>query len=179
MLSQWKQHIKPSEFEILIDFVNKTKDGQKWGDHKYIYIYGKNQSLKVKLINDICKIVGKDDCKYCKPDPCKPILVKNLFKDELEEEKDNEEYGDEDSDLPESSLYINKKLLIFNKKVLCKSPGFIKQVVGNDNMIYYSSGIFKIIRPNSNIIIHADKCINMDCSMRRRAVFINLNNEFN
>jgi hypothetical protein len=182
MLSQWKQHIEPSEFEILIDFVNKTKDGQKWGDQKYIYLYGKNQSLKDKLINDICKIVGKDDCKYCKPNPDKPILIKNLFKDEEDDEDDekyNQEHGDEDSMFCESNLYINKKLLIFNKKVLRKSQGFIKNVVGNDKMIYYAPGVFKIIIPNSNIIIYADKRITMHSAMMRRTVFINLINEFN
>jgi hypothetical protein len=96
MLSQWRQYIEPSEFETLIDFVNKTKEGQKWSDHKYIYIYCKNQSLKVKLISDICKIVGKDDCKYCKPNPYKSILVKNLFEDN--DDDDNEDDNDDDNE---------------------------------------------------------------------------------
>ena len=58
MLSQWRQYIEASEFETLIDFVNKTKDGKKWGEQKYIYLYGKSQSLNDKLINDIFKIIG-------------------------------------------------------------------------------------------------------------------------
>jgi hypothetical protein len=88
-------------------------------------------------------------------------------------------FGNEESDLPESSLYINKKLLIFNEKVLWKSPGFIKEIVGNDKMIFYAPGVVELIRPNSNIIIQANKLINMDSSMRRRTVFIKLNHEIN
>lgn len=175
MLSQWKQYFNHSDFETLIDFVNKTKNGQNWGNQQYIYLYCKSQSLKDKLINDICTIIGKDDCKYCKPNPYKPILKKN-FKDEDDDDEDVDEDEYDTTLLDEHNLYINKKLLIFNEKIILKCPGFIKEVVGNDTMIYYNPIIgIEQINPICNIIVYADKYITMDSGLKRRTVFIKLN----
>ena len=197
MLSQWRRYINESEFEDLVDFVTNTKEGKKWRSHKFIYLYGTNQSLKSRLLNDIIKIIGDEDCKYCKPTPFKKTKIPKCYI--IDSDDDNENYTDEEmdhiqgnneeckeddddedsecADIRECELYINKKLLIFNKKILQHhyQCAFIKEIVGYDKMFYYRpDGGCKLIQPCCNVIVDVNKRINIHRSLMMRAVIINL-----
>jgi len=177
-MSMWKEYINPEEFEMLIDFVNKSKHGEKWGN-KYIYLYCNDSSLKDRCINDICEIVGKDDCEFYEEKSGIHVV------DEYEKNEKNDEDEDEDEEVSFDTILkkaqteeintLHKKLLIFNEKVLDNSnEAFIKDIVSCNQKIYYSPGETKIIKPTCNIIIHANERIHMNYSMVFRTVFIEI-----
>ena len=192
MLNQWKQYINDIEFKILIDFIEKTREGIKI--KKFICLNG-NKDVTEKIISDITDIIIKDNLNYCEYPPYKSVSLKDFYKrfpeekdtDADEESKnedilldcdeDNEEY----SNYYEYEFYINKKLLTLNKNILPKSIGFIKSVLGNDLMLYYNcknpiGERFYTIIPNCNIIIETDniKPILNDRSIFIRSLIINI-----
>jgi hypothetical protein len=94
MLNQWKQYINDIEFKILIDFIEKTREGIKI--NKFICLNG-NKDITEKIISDISDIIEKDNLYYCEKLPYKSVSLKDFY-ERFPEEKEDEEEEEEDED---------------------------------------------------------------------------------
>ena len=175
MLNNWKQHVSQYDFEILLDFVDKTQKGIQL-DCKFICLVGEKNK---ELTQDIVNIIGENECKIIDTYPYK--LVKDLTYESDEEDEDSN-YDDEG--VPEYSYYINKKLLVFDNDIALykfgsygPGVGVIKQVLGCDLMLYRTKGKLDLIECNSNIIVNVNctKKLFDDEGIKARAIVINLN----
>lgn len=166
---EWKEKIQPDEFNQMLEFIDKCKQGHKIVN-KLLFLHG-DMHKGVKLAIDIENSIGIDECEY--------IQFSELFESNVHAVNYNQNKNQNNFAFEKKFYNIsNKKCLIIENDILHYEDrfGLIKNFVGDD--IFYvfdeqNDNIFTIKKWNFNIIFIA-KRISKESAIEKRSIFINL-----